>query len=222
MFGRNWSFQPDAMTSVYPIHSTVAVCTYLSSGKLNLRKARPRLACRHLTSGTWRTWLKPADRSSTRRSSEQRISPCSRACTLARRTVWLPRSCPASFPRAFCPGTSGHWSTPSQAPSGAICLYSNRPERSLSGLQKHREKEGDLLSVLLSIVISIWVSDEWPSSAILMLYFCWCNISGEAAGEIWNWSLLGVKAVTQKQRRLNLVLLICLICFDRQVWFWPS
>ena len=25
------------------------------------------------------------------------------------------------------------------------------------------------------------------------LHTVWCNISGEAAGEIWHWSLLGVK-----------------------------
>ena len=25
----------------------------------------------------------------------------------------------------------------------------------------------------------------------------WCNISGEAAGEIWNWSLVGVKGLTE-------------------------
>ena len=28
-----------------------------------------------------------------------------------------------------------------------------------------------------------------------VLHTVWCNISGEAAGEIWNWSLLGVKKV---------------------------
>ena len=27
----------------------------------------------------------------------------------------------------------------------------------------------------------------------------WCNISGEAAGEIWNWSLLGVKGLKVDQ-----------------------
>ena len=27
-----------------------------------------------------------------------------------------------------------------------------------------------------------------------VLHTVWCNISGRAAGEIWNWSLLGVKA----------------------------
>ena len=27
----------------------------------------------------------------------------------------------------------------------------------------------------------------------LVLHTVWCNVSGEAAGEIWNWSLLGVK-----------------------------
>ena len=28
-----------------------------------------------------------------------------------------------------------------------------------------------------------------------VLYTVWCNISGEAAGEIWHWSLLGVKGL---------------------------
>ena len=29
----------------------------------------------------------------------------------------------------------------------------------------------------------------------------WCNISGEAAGKIWNWSLLGVKGLNTSIRR---------------------
>ena len=29
-----------------------------------------------------------------------------------------------------------------------------------------------------------------------VLHTVWCNIAGEAAGEIWNWSLLGVKGLT--------------------------
>ena len=40
-----------------------------------------------------------------------------------------------------------------------------------------------------------------------VLHTVWCNISGEAAGEIWNWSLLGVKGsncaaawLTQRQK----------------------
>ena len=28
-----------------------------------------------------------------------------------------------------------------------------------------------------------------------VLHTVWCNISGEAAGEIWHWSLLGVKGL---------------------------
>ena len=32
-----------------------------------------------------------------------------------------------------------------------------------------------------------------------VLHTVWCNISGEAAGEIWNWSLLGVKGLTAIQ-----------------------
>ena len=28
-----------------------------------------------------------------------------------------------------------------------------------------------------------------------VLHTVWCNISGEAAGEIWKWSLLGVKGL---------------------------
>ena len=28
-----------------------------------------------------------------------------------------------------------------------------------------------------------------------VLHTVWCNISGEAAGEVWNWSLLGVKGL---------------------------
>ena len=30
-----------------------------------------------------------------------------------------------------------------------------------------------------------------------VLYTVWCRISGEAAGEIWTWSLLGVKGLIQ-------------------------
>ena len=37
--------------------------------------------------------------------------------------------------------------------------------------------------------LSIWVSYEKPSSS----YTVWCNMTGEATGEIWTWSLLGVK-----------------------------
>ena len=28
-----------------------------------------------------------------------------------------------------------------------------------------------------------------------VLHTVWCNIAGEAAGEIWNWSFLGVKGL---------------------------
>ena len=29
-----------------------------------------------------------------------------------------------------------------------------------------------------------------------VLHTVWCNISGEAAGDIWNWSLLGVEGLS--------------------------
>ena len=32
-----------------------------------------------------------------------------------------------------------------------------------------------------------------------VLHTVWCNISGEAAGEIWNWSLSGVKGLTHRR-----------------------
>ena len=32
-----------------------------------------------------------------------------------------------------------------------------------------------------------------------VLHAVWCNIPGEAAGEIWNWSLLGVKGLNMAQ-----------------------
>ena len=41
-----------------------------------------------------------------------------------------------------------------------------------------------------SVIIFVWVSYEKPNSS----YAVWCYISGEAAGEIWDWSLLGVPA----------------------------
>ena len=34
-----------------------------------------------------------------------------------------------------------------------------------------------------------------PSSSLVV----WCSISGEAAGEIWNWSTLGVKGFNLKE-----------------------
>ena len=37
----------------------------------------------------------------------------------------------------------------------------------------------------------IWVK-LWKAKFFILV---WCNISGEAAGEIWNWSLLGVKVL---------------------------
>ena len=37
-----------------------------------------------------------------------------------------------------------------------------------------------------------------------VLHTAWCHISGEAAGEIWTWSLLGVKG---KQRKLDVVII---------------
>ena len=38
------------------------------------------------------------------------------------------------------------------------------------------------------------ISSEWAMKG-QVLHTLWCNISGEAAGEIWHWSLLGVKGV---------------------------
>ena len=38
--------------------------------------------------------------------------------------------------------------------------------------------------------LSIWVSYEKP-----ILHTVWCNMTGEARGEIWTWSLLGVKVL---------------------------
>ena len=35
------------------------------------------------------------------------------------------------------------------------------------------------------------------------LHTGWCNISGEAAGEIWNWSLLGVKGLDSRVSSAN-------------------
>ena len=46
-----------------------------------------------------------------------------------------------------------------------------------------------------------------------VLHTVWCNISGEAAGEIWNWLLLGVKGLNRPRR-------IC--CRGRWLWkFFP-
>ena len=39
-------------------------------------------------------------------------------------------------------------------------------------------------------IIVFHLSKVWKSQVLLTV---WCNISGEAAGEIWHWSLLGVK-----------------------------
>ena len=41
----------------------------------------------------------------------------------------------------------------------------------------------------------IWVSNGKRR----VLHTVWCNISGEAAGKIWNWSLLGVKGLNVRQ-----------------------
>ena len=41
-----------------------------------------------------------------------------------------------------------------------------------------------------------------------VLHTVWCYIPGEAAGEIWNWSLLGVKGLSQTSLRL-LKLQVC-------------
>ena len=39
----------------------------------------------------------------------------------------------------------------------------------------------------------------WVSLKRQVLHTVWCNISGEAAGEIWTWSLLGVKGLSPGQ-----------------------
>ena len=39
-----------------------------------------------------------------------------------------------------------------------------------------------------------YLSSEWAMKS-QVLHTVWCNISGEAAGEIWTWSLLGVKGL---------------------------
>ena len=48
----------------------------------------------------------------------------------------------------------------------------------------------------VSKVVRIWLynhlSSEWAMKSHV-LHTVWCYISGEAAGEIWHWSLLGVK-----------------------------
>ena len=36
-----------------------------------------------------------------------------------------------------------------------------------------------------------------------VLYTVWCYISGEAAGEIWNWSFLGVKRLSRGRQSLH-------------------
>ena len=47
-----------------------------------------------------------------------------------------------------------------------------------------------------------------------VLHTVWCDISGEAAGEIWHWALLGVKGLTnptclpQLQRQLDVDILL--------------
>ena len=38
-----------------------------------------------------------------------------------------------------------------------------------------------------------------------VLHTVWCNIPGEAAGEIWSWSLLGVKGLKLNNRDLTFV-----------------
>ena len=42
----------------------------------------------------------------------------------------------------------------------------------------------------------VWSSLIWVSYVNQVLHTVWCNISDEAAGEIWNWSLLEAKPVT--------------------------
>ena len=43
-----------------------------------------------------------------------------------------------------------------------------------------------------------------------VLHTVWCNISAEAAGEIWNWSLLGVKRLNLSSRSWK--------CADFRIW----
>ena len=40
-----------------------------------------------------------------------------------------------------------------------------------------------------------------------VLHTVWCNISCEAAGEIWNWSLLGVKGLTRQHDHTGMALI---------------
>ena len=41
-----------------------------------------------------------------------------------------------------------------------------------------------------------------------VLHTVWCSISGEAAGEIWNWALLGVKGLKVESVTSELVSVI--------------
>ena len=59
-----------------------------------------------------------------------------------------------------------------------------------------------------------------------VLHTVWCNISGEAAGEIWNWSLLGVKGIQYRAHEhvctfASLTSFICL-CGREQMANFPS
>ena len=48
--------------------------------------------------------------------------------------------------------------------------------------------------VRIGSIIVFHLSNLW--NAKLLITSVWCNISGEAAGETWSWSLLGVKGLS--------------------------
>ena len=56
-----------------------------------------------------------------------------------------------------------------------------------------------------------------------VLHTVWCNISGEATGEIWNWSLLGMKGLKSNRRCVEVQLIVGKVNCRRisPVW-WES
>ena len=70
--------------------------------------------------------------------------------------------------------------------------------------------------VRIGSIIICHQSKRWKAKFFIHM---WCNISGEAAGEIWSWSLLGVKGLTLASHSIKLfyVLLVHTFVIDHNI-----
>ena len=49
-------------------------------------------------------------------------------------------------------------------------------------------------------------SENWHKKSQVLIHTVWCNITVEATGEIWTWSLLGVKGLNNLERSAPYIL----------------